>query len=77
MEKTDKSAEDIYDKHIAGPPFNTGVTEAVVNAMHEYADQEVAKYKAVIEKLLPLAEKTIYNRNEYLELLDEAKQLIK
>lgn len=36
-----KTAEEIYDSHIAGPPFWDSVKGCAIRAMQEYAAQQV------------------------------------
>lgn len=88
--KIDKSAEEIIDKNDIdkGPPHWVTKKSAIISC-NEFADQEVTKYKAVIEKLLPLAQNHAsslrwdeeYSGDEVggkeaQAIIDEAKQLI-
>jgi hypothetical protein len=62
------TAEEILNKHIDSSS-SEGVVPVVVDAMREFADQEVAEYKEKLKN--GLHSKTEWNYFELLDLIDE------
>lgn len=80
MEKTEKrTAEEILDNLIEDRPFNVGVRETSIKAMHEYAAQELAEYKARLKEAISEDYKVTMLRSQGLRTVinvDSVYQLI-